>query len=232
MSQESNFSKFGKSFQEDLCHMVLNDRPFADQMFEVLDLDFLELKHLRVFIQKIEEYRKKYGVHPTSNIMHSIIRTGLDGEPAGNFRHRRQQRQAAALVGHRLVGDGRHAGCEQPLGLLRVGRQMKIGVEDLPLAQLRPFLWLRLLDLDDHVRPFEDLAGRADDPGAGSHIGAVVCADPGAGLRLDQHLMACATYSRTAPGVRPTRYSWFLISFGHPTRMQRSSPLMAFRQLF
>jgi len=50
-------------------------------MFEVLDLDFLELKHLRVFIQKIEEYRKKYGVHPTSNIMHSIIRTGLDGEP-------------------------------------------------------------------------------------------------------------------------------------------------------
>lgn len=81
MSQESNFSKFGKSFQEDLCHMVLNDRAFADQMFEVLDLDFLELKHLRVFIQKIEEYRKKYGVHPTSNIMHSIIRTGLDGEP-------------------------------------------------------------------------------------------------------------------------------------------------------
>lgn len=81
MNQESNFSKFGKSFQEDLCHMVLNDRPFADQMFEVLDLNFLELKHLRVFIQKIVEYRKKYGVHPTSNIMHSIIRTGLDGEP-------------------------------------------------------------------------------------------------------------------------------------------------------
>lgn len=81
MNQESNFSKFGKSFQEDLCHMVLNDRPFADQMFEVLDLNFLELKHLRVFIQKIVKYRKKYGVHPTSNIMHSIIRTGLDGEP-------------------------------------------------------------------------------------------------------------------------------------------------------
>ena len=50
-------------------------------MFEVLDLNFLELKHLRVFVGKIREYRKKYGVHPTSNIMHSIIRTGLDGEP-------------------------------------------------------------------------------------------------------------------------------------------------------
>jgi hypothetical protein len=81
MEQAVSFSKFGKSFQEDLCHLVLNDRPFADQMFEVLDLNFLELKHLRVFIDKIAKYRKKYGVHPTSNIMHSIIRTGLDAYP-------------------------------------------------------------------------------------------------------------------------------------------------------
>ena len=82
MEQEKkSFSKFGKSFQEDLCHLVLNDRTFADQMFEVLDLNFLELKHLRVFVRKIKEYREKYGVHPTSNIMLSIIRTGLDAEP-------------------------------------------------------------------------------------------------------------------------------------------------------
>ena len=81
METSVSFSKFGKSFQEDLCHLVLNDRAFADQMFEVLDLSFLELKHLRIFVKKIKEYRKKYGVHPTSNIMHSIIRTGLDGEP-------------------------------------------------------------------------------------------------------------------------------------------------------
>ena len=81
METSVSFSKFGKSFQEDLCHLVLNDRAFADQMFEVLDLSFLELKHLRVFVKKIRDYRKKYGVHPTSNIMHSIIRTGLDGEP-------------------------------------------------------------------------------------------------------------------------------------------------------
>ena len=80
MEQDKNFSKFGKTFQEDLCHLMLNDRGFADQMFEVLDLNFLELKHLRVFVRKIKEYRDKYGVHPTSNIMHSILRTGLDGE--------------------------------------------------------------------------------------------------------------------------------------------------------
>ena len=43
MEQEKSFSKFGKSFQEDLCHLIVNDRGFADQMFEVLDLNFLEL---------------------------------------------------------------------------------------------------------------------------------------------------------------------------------------------
>src|SRR5690606_27577561 len=31
------------------------------------------------------------------------------------------------------------------------------------------------------------------------------------------------TYSRTEAGVRPTRYSWFFISLGHPTRMVNSS---------
>ena len=57
MEQEKSFSKFGKTFQEDLCHLILNDRSFADQMFEVLDLNFLELKHLRVFTGKIRDYR-------------------------------------------------------------------------------------------------------------------------------------------------------------------------------
>ena len=42
MGQEKSFSRFGKNFQEDLCHLILNDRNFADQMFEVLDLNFLE----------------------------------------------------------------------------------------------------------------------------------------------------------------------------------------------
>ena len=81
METETNFSKFGKTFQEDLCHLILNDRTFADQMFEVLDLNFLELKHLRIFVDTIVKYRKKYEVHPTSNIMASILRTGLEEYP-------------------------------------------------------------------------------------------------------------------------------------------------------
>lgn len=81
MEQEKeDFSKFGKSFQEDLCQLILKDRPFADQIFEVLDINFLELKHLQVFIRRIISYRKKYGIHPTQKIMNSIIRTQLKNE--------------------------------------------------------------------------------------------------------------------------------------------------------
>ncbi len=75
-----SFSKFGKDFQESLCQMILQDRPFADQITEVLDIGFLELHYLRVFVQKIFEYREEYGVHPTYKIMISIIRADIEGE--------------------------------------------------------------------------------------------------------------------------------------------------------
>lgn len=80
MEDRENFSRFGKSFQESLCHLILVDRPFADQIFEVLDTKFLELKYLEIFVKKITEYRRKFGVHPTSNIMKTVIRTELDSE--------------------------------------------------------------------------------------------------------------------------------------------------------
>ena len=36
-----NFAQYGKSFQEDLCSLILDDRPFADQLLEVFDPNFL-----------------------------------------------------------------------------------------------------------------------------------------------------------------------------------------------
>ena len=49
MSKE-DFSQYGKDFQESLCHLMLIDRPFADQMYEVIDINFLELKYLKIGI--------------------------------------------------------------------------------------------------------------------------------------------------------------------------------------
>ena len=78
--EQVNFSRYGKSFQESLVQLILEDRPFADQIEEVLNVGFFELKYLRVFVGRIIEYRTKYGVHPTSKIMSSVLRTELDNE--------------------------------------------------------------------------------------------------------------------------------------------------------
>ena len=45
-----SFSKYGKSFQEKLCMVILDDRAFADQIEEVLDVNFLELNYLKCLI--------------------------------------------------------------------------------------------------------------------------------------------------------------------------------------
>ena len=50
MKERADFGRYGKSFQEGLCQLILEDRPFADQISEVLDINFLELKYLQVFV--------------------------------------------------------------------------------------------------------------------------------------------------------------------------------------
>ena len=73
-----DFSRYGKAFQEQLCVVILDDRPFADQIEEVLDVNFLELRYLRLFLDQIFSYRQKYGVHPSRQIVATILRSGID----------------------------------------------------------------------------------------------------------------------------------------------------------
>ena len=80
MAEHASFSRYGKSFQESLCQLILKDRPFCDQISEVLDINFLELQYLQVFIRKIFEYKEKYSVHPSYQIMTTILRSELDDE--------------------------------------------------------------------------------------------------------------------------------------------------------
>lgn len=77
-NNKTSFSRYGKQFQESLAQLVLQDRPFADQLEEVLNTNFFELKYLRVFISVIYSYRKKYGVHPSTEILASIIKSEMD----------------------------------------------------------------------------------------------------------------------------------------------------------
>ena len=68
------FSKFGKSFQEKLVKTILFDRNFANQMEEVLDTSYLELKYLQVFVDLLFQHKQSYP-HPTYEAMVSVVRT-------------------------------------------------------------------------------------------------------------------------------------------------------------
>ena len=80
VDKNATFAKFGKSFQDDLIHLIVSDRPFADQLFEVLDISFLELEYLRVFTKKIINYRDKFGTHPSYKTIKTILVTELESE--------------------------------------------------------------------------------------------------------------------------------------------------------
>ena len=75
--ERTDFSQFGKSFQENMCQLILYDREFADQMSEILNINFLEFKYLQVFIKLIFAYKEKYKIHPSSEIMLTILRTDI-----------------------------------------------------------------------------------------------------------------------------------------------------------
>ena len=77
--KHETFQKFGKNFQENLCHLMLQDRVFCDQISEVLDVDFLQYEYLKVFIKMLLDYREKYRSHPSYETMATSITSGLAG---------------------------------------------------------------------------------------------------------------------------------------------------------
>lgn len=76
----TDFSRYGKAFQEGLVQLIFEDRPFADQITEVLDIQFIELEYLRLFATLIVDYREKYETHPSVDIMLVLLRTEIDNE--------------------------------------------------------------------------------------------------------------------------------------------------------
>ena len=68
-----SFGVFGQEFQEELCFLLLEDRQFADRLFEVLETKFFEYSYLKEFIKIIQDYKKNYKKHPSKKIVKTII---------------------------------------------------------------------------------------------------------------------------------------------------------------
>ena len=79
-AEKVNLGRYGKTFQEGLVQLIFEDRPFADQITEVLDVSFIELEYLRVFLRKTLQFRNRYDKHPSVDAMLTIIKTELEEE--------------------------------------------------------------------------------------------------------------------------------------------------------
>ncbi len=119
-----------------------------------------------------------------------VRRADLCGHAAGDLGHRGEQRQRAVGKLDRLVGDAHGAGAEEAHGLLVVGGEVQVGVEDLAGAQPLDLDRLRLLDLDDHVGASEDLVGGVDELGTGGDVLGVGERGAVAGGLLDENRVA------------------------------------------
>lgn len=73
----SGFGQYGKSFQEKIMQALLSDRPWAEQMLEVFDTSYFELKYLQFLSERYFGHAKKYKVFPTLQLLVTIIRDEL-----------------------------------------------------------------------------------------------------------------------------------------------------------
>ena len=77
MSQDRNFSKFGKAFQEKVFQSMLTDIHWSAQMIEVMSPDYFDLKYLSFLCGKYFTYYEKYKTFPTLTILITIIKEDL-----------------------------------------------------------------------------------------------------------------------------------------------------------
>lgn len=77
MSQNKNFSKFGKAFQEKVFQSMLTDIQWSAQMIEVMRPDYFDLKYLSFLCTKYFAYYEKYKTFPTLTILITIIKEDL-----------------------------------------------------------------------------------------------------------------------------------------------------------
>ena len=73
---KDSFVGYGKNFQESVARLMMEDRPFCDQIEEVLELEFFDSSYLRAFVEIILDYREKYEQHPHFATLHTEIKKG------------------------------------------------------------------------------------------------------------------------------------------------------------
>ncbi len=138
-----------------------------------------------------------------------VVRGGLDGHPAGDLAHGRQQRELAVGGLHGLVGDGVDAPLEQELGQAAVGGQVQVGEQLLAGPEAVVLRGHRLLDLHDQVGRVEHVVGGRHDLRAGG--GVLVVGEPGPDTGAGLHDDLVAVVQQLHDTVRGERHPLLVV---------------------
>ena len=76
----TTFDDYGSDFQKKIVQALLVDKSFAEQMIEILDINFFGLKYLRVVTSKYFKYYEKYNTFPSFAILVTILRDELEND--------------------------------------------------------------------------------------------------------------------------------------------------------
>jgi len=72
-----SFGEYGTSFQEKIMQALLIDHKWAEQMSEVINIEYFDLKYIRYLSDKYFKYYQKYRAFPTLGILVTIIKDDL-----------------------------------------------------------------------------------------------------------------------------------------------------------
>lgn len=73
------FTSFGRVFQEKTVQSLLLDPRWAEQMTEVMDSSYFDLRYLQFVVDRYTAYAKRYKTFPTVPILVTILRDDLKG---------------------------------------------------------------------------------------------------------------------------------------------------------
>jgi hypothetical protein len=76
-TKKPTFGDYGRGFQEKILQALLSDQMWADQLVEVLDVSYFDVKYLEFLADRYFGHAKKYKVFPTLQLLVTIIRDEL-----------------------------------------------------------------------------------------------------------------------------------------------------------
>ena len=79
VDEHPTFASHGRPFQEKIMQALLTDPRWADQMVEVFDTKYFDLKYLQFLSDRYFTYAKRYKTFPTLQLLVTIIRDDLRG---------------------------------------------------------------------------------------------------------------------------------------------------------